>query len=127
MSSRFLQMTDELQQYMRQVSLREVEPMKRLREETATMPNGTMQITPEQGQFFAMLVELLNAKKALEIGVFTGYSAISVARALPPTANSSRVMSARISRAWLADIGRRWVWITKLTCAWRPQPTRWTA
>jgi caffeoyl-CoA O-methyltransferase len=58
--------------------------MKRLREETATMPSGTMQITPEQGQFFAMLVELLNAKKALEIGVFTGYSAISVARALPP-------------------------------------------
>ena len=57
--------------------------MRRLREATATMPNAAMQISPEQGQFLALLAELIGARQTIEVGTFTGYSALAVARALP--------------------------------------------
>ena len=63
--------------------MQEPEVLADLRQETAQHPMGQMQIAPEQGQFMALLVQLLGVKKALEVGVFTGYSALTVALALP--------------------------------------------
>jgi len=82
-SSRTIVLTDALYKYLLEVSLREPEVMRRLRETTQKMPRAGMQISPEQGQFMALLVELMGAKRCLEIGTFTGYSALAVARALP--------------------------------------------
>ncbi|MGE5315335.1 MAG: class I SAM-dependent methyltransferase [Acidobacteriota bacterium] len=76
-------LSDELLEYMLSVSLREPELLRTLREETATKPGAHQQIVPEQGQFMALLIQLMRAKKTLEVGVFTGYSALSVALALP--------------------------------------------
>jgi caffeoyl-CoA O-methyltransferase len=70
-------------EYMLSVSLREHQILKQLREETAKDPNAIMQIPPEQGQFMALLVKMLGARKTLDIGTYTGYSALSVAMALP--------------------------------------------
>ncbi len=83
MSNRTIVLSDALYEYMLSVSLREPEVLNRLREETAKMPQHKMQISPEQGQFMALLVELTGARRCLEIGTFTGYSALSVALALP--------------------------------------------
>ena len=77
-------LTDELYQYLLDMSLREPEVLQRLREETAAHPHAAMQIAPEQGQFMALLIRLMGARKTLEVGVFTGYSSLSVALALPP-------------------------------------------
>ena len=97
MSNYHIEMTEALSEYMRQVSLREPEPMSRLRDETRAMPNGGMQITPEQGQFFQVLMGLIGARKTLEVGVFTGYSALSVALALPA---GGRVVACDISEEY---------------------------
>ncbi len=83
MSARTLTMTDQLHQYLLSVSAPMTEPMQRLREETAEMTSGGMQISAEQGQFMKVLIKLIGAKKCLEIGVFTGYSSLCVAQALP--------------------------------------------
>ena len=83
MSNRTIVLNDALYEYMLSVSLREPDVLNRLRQETAKMPQHKMQISPEQGQFMALLVELTGARKCLEIGTFTGYSALSVALALP--------------------------------------------
>ncbi|MCF7801563.1 MAG: class I SAM-dependent methyltransferase [Candidatus Marinimicrobia bacterium] len=83
MSNRTISMTDALYDYLCNASLREPEILKELRTATAKMPNANMQIAPEQGQFMALLVKLMKAHKALEIGTFTGYSSLSVALALP--------------------------------------------
>jgi len=69
--------------YLRANSLREPDILQQLRAETATLPAGRMQIAPEQGQFMAWLVKTIGAKRTLDIGVFTGYSALVVALALP--------------------------------------------
>jgi predicted O-methyltransferase YrrM len=74
---------DRLAGYIRQVSLREPDVLRRLREVTASLPNASMQLSPEQGQFLALLVKLINARNTIEIGVFTGYSSTVVALALP--------------------------------------------
>lgn len=76
-------LTDALHGYLLSVSLREPGVLRRLREDTSTRPRHGMQIGPEQGQFMALLVELIGAKKCLEIGTFTGYSALFVALAIP--------------------------------------------
>ena len=83
MSRRTLNLDDRLYDYVLAHSLREHPAQAALREATRTHRYAGMQISPEQGQFMAMLVKLIGAKRAIEIGVFTGYSALTVALALP--------------------------------------------
>jgi len=83
MSSRSMGIDDRLYNYMLDHSLREPDVMKRLRTVTAKHPMAIMQISPEQAQFMSLLVKLTGAKKCIEIGTFTGYSALAVALALP--------------------------------------------
>ncbi|MHC8508500.1 MAG: class I SAM-dependent methyltransferase [Rhodospirillales bacterium] len=83
MSNRSLKLDGGLYEYLLSVSLQEPAVMRNLRAVTAQMPASAMQIAPEQGQFMALLARLINARSCLEIGVFTGYSALAVARALP--------------------------------------------
>jgi len=78
-----LGLSPELREYLLDRGVREHDVLRRLREKTQIMPDGIMQITPEQGAFMAMLVRLTGARRALEIGVFTGYSTLAVALALP--------------------------------------------
>jgi len=82
-STRTLEITDELYDYMLAGSLREPDVLKRLRERTAELEFAGWQIAPEQGQFMALLVELIGARRCIEVGTFTGYSALAVALALP--------------------------------------------
>lgn len=84
MATRTIGISSPLYDYLLSVSLREPEILTQLRQETALNPVGGMQIAPEQGQFMALLVQLLGAKKTLEVGVFTGYSSLIIALALPP-------------------------------------------
>ena len=83
MSDKFLPLDDRLYRYVLDNSLREPEVLTQLRQETAQHPQAVMQVAPEQGQLMALLAQLLGAKKVLEIGVFTGYSSLCVALALP--------------------------------------------
>jgi caffeoyl-CoA O-methyltransferase len=80
---RFVKATDALMGYLSKMGAREVPAQTRCREETAKMPNAMMQIAPEQGAFLQVLVKLTSAKRYVEIGTFTGYSALSVALAMP--------------------------------------------
>lgn len=82
MTTRTLNLDDNLYRYLLDVSLRETPLMTRLREETAKLPNARWQIAPEQGQFIALLLTLIGARRALEVGTFTGYSALCMATAL---------------------------------------------
>lgn len=82
MSDTTLNLTPPIYDYMLKHSLHEHEVLKKLRAKTATMHGARMQISPEQGQFMALLITMLNAKKTLDIGTFTGYSALVVALAL---------------------------------------------
>lgn len=84
MSNRTITMTDALYDYLVQVSLRETPVLRRLRKFTSSRPHAGMQISPEQGQFMALLVEMIGAKRCIEVGTFTGYSSTAVALALPP-------------------------------------------
>lgn len=83
MSARTLAMTDALYDYLLAHSLREPGVLTRLRDVTQAMPQASMQISPEQGQFMALLVRLMGARRCLEVGTFTGYSSTAVALALP--------------------------------------------
>ena len=76
-------LNEKLYKYLLSVSSREPEILTKLRRETDRHPASIMQISPDQGQFMALLVKLLNAQKTLDIGVFTGYSSLVVALALP--------------------------------------------
>ena len=105
MSNRSLELTDRLYDYLLSVSLREPPLLARLREETAALPLSIMQIGPEQGQFMALLVELIGARRTLEIGTFTGYSALAVALALPP---DGRVVACDINEETAAVARRYW-------------------
>jgi predicted O-methyltransferase YrrM len=88
-----------LADYIQSISLREPDILKQLREETAKLSIARMQISPEQGRFMALLVQLMGAKKTLEIGVFTGYSALAVALALP---DDGKVIACDISEEYTA-------------------------
>jgi predicted O-methyltransferase YrrM len=94
MSNRSLNLDDTLYGYLLGHSLREHPAQTALREATRTHPRAGMQISPEQGQFMALLVKLIGARRTLEIGVFTGYSALSVALALP---DDGRILACDIS------------------------------
>lgn len=84
MTQRSLQLDDALYQYLLDVSLRESPLLARLRAETAQLSEARWQIAPEQGQFMALLVRLVGARRIVEVGTFTGYSAICLADAMGP-------------------------------------------
>ncbi len=84
MKRKTITLTDPLYAYLLEVSSRESDVQRALREETQAMPNANMQIGPDQGQFMALLIKAIGARRCLEVGVFTGYSALTVAMALPP-------------------------------------------
>jgi len=83
MSSRNGFIETHIYDYILANSLRDRDALKRLRQETQAMPMGGMQISPDQGQFMGLLVELIGAKRVVEVGTFTGYSSIAMALALP--------------------------------------------
>ena len=105
MSSRTIQMTDRLYDYLLKVSLREPPLLADLRAETAKLPMAGMQISPEQGQFMALLAELIGARRAIEVGTFTGYSALCVAQALPP---DGKLIACDISEEFTSVARRYW-------------------
>ncbi len=105
MSRQSLGLDEALYAYLLDVSLREDPLLARLREETAAMPQRSMQISPEQGQFMALLVRLMDARRIVEIGTFTGYSALVMAAALP---EAGRVVACDISETFTAVAQRYW-------------------
>jgi len=109
MSTQTLNLTPAVYDYLLRVSLREHPVLTQLREKTHEMTGYEMQISPEQGQFMALLIELLGAKKTLDIGTFTGYSALVVALALPPdgqvTACDVSEESAKVARSFWKQAG----------------------
>lgn len=88
-----------MQDYVASISLREPDILQQLRRKTSELPLALMQISPEQGQFLSLLVKATGARRALEVGVFTGYSLISTALALP---EDGRVVALDISEEWTA-------------------------
>ena len=105
MSSRTIRMNDAIDDYLRRVSLRETDVQRRLREETAALEYAGMQICPEQGQLMRMLAGLIGARRAIEVGVFTGYSALSVALALP---EDGELIACDVNEEWTAIARRYW-------------------
>ncbi|HKT31423.1 MAG TPA: class I SAM-dependent methyltransferase [Gammaproteobacteria bacterium] len=105
MSNRTISMTDGLYQYLLQVSLREPPILQRLRAETAKHAKHGMQISPEQGQFMRLLVRMLGASRCIEVGVFTGYSSLSVALALP---DDGHIIACDVSAEYTAVARRYW-------------------
>ena len=99
-----LQLSDAVYQYLQDHSLRESNLLRQLREETASLKEARMQLSPEQGQLLAFLAELTGARKAIEVGTFTGYSALCVATALP---NDGHLVACDVSDTWTA-IGQRY-------------------
>lgn len=104
MSNKMLTMTDKLYAYLHQASLRETDLLARLRDETRQLPMAGMQIAPEQGQFMQLLVKALGIRRAIEIGVFTGYSSLCVALAMP---DDGRIVACDVSEEW-TDIAQRY-------------------
>ena len=105
MSSRTLELTDRLYDYLLRTSLREPPLLADLRAETARLPMAGMQISPEQGQFMALLVETIGARRTIEVGTFTGYSALCVALALPA---DGKVVACDVSEEYTAVARRYW-------------------
>ncbi len=105
MSRQTLAITDALHQYLLNNTLREPAVFRELREETDRLENAEMQIAPEQGQFMGFLVELLGATRAIELGTFTGYSALCIAAALPA---SGRLICCDTSEEWTSIAQRYW-------------------
>ena len=97
-------MTDPLYDYLLSVSVREPQVLRDLRAETAKLSEAGMQIGPDQGRFMSLLIKLIGAKRTLEVGTFTGYSALTVALALP---EDGRVIACDVSEEW-TSIGRRY-------------------
>lgn len=105
MSKQTLGLENHIYQYLLSVSIREPDVLTKLREETANHPRNIMQISPEQGQFMALLMQLMGAKKTLEIGVFTGYSSLVVALALPP---EGKIVACDVSEEYTSIAHRYW-------------------
>jgi predicted O-methyltransferase YrrM len=102
MSNRTLNLNDTLYQYLLSMSLREHPVLTELRAANQSHPRKSMQIAPEQGQFMAMLIKLIGARRTLEIGVFTGYSTLAVALALP---DDGKIVACDINKQF-TDVAR---------------------
>ncbi len=105
MSNESINLSAPLQAYIRSIGMHEDADLAALREETAHHPWAMMQISPEQGQLMALLVRLLGARKTLEVGVFTGYSAMVVAKALGP---KGKVVALDVSEEFTSIARRHW-------------------
>lgn len=105
MSKRTLNLSDKLYDYILEVSLREHALLAELRAETNRMPEAGMQISPDQGQFMSLLARLIGAKRVIEIGTFTGYSALCFAQALP---DDGQVVCCDVSEDFTAVARRYW-------------------
>jgi caffeoyl-CoA O-methyltransferase len=106
MSNNFLALTDTLYAYILNSSLREPDVLRRLREETAaTNPHAVMAISPVQGQFMTLLLKLMGAAKTLEVGVFTGYSSLCTALAIPA---HGRIYACDVNEEWTSVARRYW-------------------
>jgi predicted O-methyltransferase YrrM len=105
MSDRSIGLSETLHQYLLANSVREPEVLAHLRQETDRHPLSNMQISPEQGQLMGLLVQLIGAKKCLEIGVFTGYSSLSVALNLP---DDGRIVACDVSDEFTSIARKYW-------------------
>jgi predicted O-methyltransferase YrrM len=105
MTPRTLGLTDPLHAYLLQVGLREPEALRRLREETLRLPGSQMLLAPEQAQFMALLAQLLGVRRYLEIGTYTGCSALAIAHAMHP---DGKVVACEIDATFAAIAERHW-------------------
>jgi len=96
---------DAVERYVAQEIARETEVQRRLRAETARMPHGGMQIGADQGALLALVAKLVGARRAIEIGTFTGYSALAVASALPA---DGKLICCDVSEEWTSVARRYW-------------------
>lgn len=103
--SRQLPLDERLYRYLVDHSVREPAVLRELREETAKLPMAMMQIGPDQGQFMGLLAKLIGAKRCLEVGIFTGYSSLAVALALP---EDGSIVAMDVSEEWTAIARRYW-------------------
>ncbi len=104
MSRRTLEISDALYNYLQSVTVDEIPVLRQLRMETAKLAGSEMQISPEQGQFMSLLMRLLNASRVIEIGVFTGYSALCIAKELP---SDGLLVACDVSEEW-TNIARQY-------------------
>lgn len=104
MSNATLGLPANLHEYLLEVGVREPDLLRELRDETAALPEHDMQIAPEQGAFMGLLVELVGARRCVEVGTFTGYSSLTIALAMPPDGS---LVCCDISREW-TDVARRY-------------------
>jgi len=105
MTARSIVLTDALHRYLVEHSVREAPALAALRAETQAMPEARMQIGPEQGQFMQLLVRAIGARRCIEVGVFTGYSSLAVALALP---EDGGILACDVSEEWTAIARRHW-------------------
>jgi predicted O-methyltransferase YrrM len=105
MANKTIGISDELEAYVVEFGTREPDVLARLREETAAIPQHGMQIAPEQGAFLALMVELIGARRCIEVGTFTGYSSTAVALALP---QDGQLVCCDVSEKWTSLASRYW-------------------
>lgn len=105
MANKTIGISDELAAYVVKVGTREPDILARLREETAAIPQHGMQIAPEEGAFLALMVELIGARRCIEVGTFTGYSSIAIALALP---QDGQLVCCDVSEEWTSIAGKYW-------------------
>jgi len=105
MGKRTLQLDEHLYDYLLSVSSRETPVLKRLRDETDKLAEAGMQISPDQGQFMALLLKLIGARRVIEVGTFTGYSALVMAAALP---ENGKIVCCDKNEEWTSMARRYW-------------------
>ncbi len=105
MAKQTIGLSDALAAYVVQYGAREPDVLARLRAETAALPQHRMQIPPEQGAFLALLVELIGARRCIEVGTFTGYSSTAMALALP---EDGQIVCCDVSEEWTTLARKYW-------------------